>query len=158
MDLSYTHQYPAEPGAVAALLRNQEFIEDVAKHSGAVSHEVRIDDDETHLNLKMPVPANLSGFVGKEVSLAQVFRFQRPAADGSVRGTVTVDVPGLPIDVNADAMLTPTAGGTEGRYSGDLRVRIPLVGKKVEANLEPFIRDAFAGLERRAHAWLSEGR
>ncbi len=155
MDLSYTHQYPAQPGEVVALLRTREFIDDVARHSGAVSHEVSIDDDATRLNMKLPVPSNLSGFVGKEVSLAQVFRFRPPAVDGSVAGTVEVQVPGYPIDVNAEALLTPAGDGTQGRYTGDLRVRIPLVGKRVEASIAPIIEDAFAGLERRAVDWLT---
>lgn len=155
MDFAYTHQYPAEPAAVVALLRNREFIDDVARHAGAITHEVSIEPDATRLEMKLPVPGNLTAFVGQAVSLTQVFRFGAPAADGSVRGTVDVDVPGLPIDVNADALLTPEGATTRGSYTGDLRVRIPLVGKKVEANIEPLIREAFAGLERRAAEWLS---
>lgn len=154
MDLAYTHQYPAAPGEVVALLRNREFIADVARHSGALSHDVTIDADSTRLQMKLPVPANLSSFVGKEISLEQVFRFKAPAADGSVHGTVEVDVPGYPIDVNADAVLAPAGAGTVGRYNGDLKVKIPLVGKKVEASIAPVISDAFAGLERRAVDWL----
>ena len=72
-----------------------------------------------------------------------------------INGTVTVDVVGMPVDVNAQAEMLPKDGATEGRYTGDLKVKIPLVGKKVEAQVEPFIRDAFAGLERRAADWLS---
>ena len=34
-------------------------------------------------------------------------------------------------------------------------MKIPLVGKKVEGLTEPFIRDAFEGLERRAADWLA---
>ncbi|MHA6511934.1 DUF2505 domain-containing protein [Tessaracoccus sp. Z1128] len=155
MDLDYTHQYAAAPDAVVALMRNEEFIADVARHAGALEHRVTIADDATRLEMKLPVPANLAKFVGEAVTLAQVFRFQPPSADGSIRGTVEVDVPGMPIDVNAQTALTPQGQGTQGRYSGDLKVRIPLVGKKVESMIEPFIREAFAGLERRAAAWLS---
>lgn len=155
MDLAYTHQYPAEPAAVVALLKTREFIDDVARHAGAISHDVTIDDEATRLEMRLRVPGNLTAFVGQAVSLTQVFRFRAPADDGSIRGSVDVEVPGLPIDVNADAVLTPLGTGTQGRYTGDLRVRIPLVGKKVEGNIEPFIRDAFAGLERRAADWLA---
>ena len=38
---------------------------------------------------------------------------------------------------------------------GELSVKIPLVGKKVEAQVEPMIARAFAGIERRAQDWLS---
>ena len=42
-----------------------------------------------------------------------------------------------------------------GDYEGELKVKIPLVGKKVEAQVEPFIVQAFAGMERRARVWLT---
>ena len=155
MDLDYTHRYAAAPSAVVALLRNEEFIADVARHAGALEHEVAIGDDATRLRMKLPVPGSLSKFVGQSVTLTQVFRFQAPAADGSVRGTVDVEVPGMPIQVDAAALLSPEDAGTVGRYTGSLAVKIPLVGKKVEGLVEPYIRDAFDGLERRAADWLA---
>ena len=130
MKLDYTHTYAATPERVVALLRNPEFIDDVARHAGALEHEVTIDDDATRLMMKLPVPSHLTKFV-------------------------EVDVPGMPVDVNAVAQMRPTAEGTTAHYGGDLKVKIPLVGKKVEAQIEPFIRDAFDGLERRAADWLS---
>ena len=155
MDLDYTHQYAAAPSSVVALMRNEEFIADVARHAGALEHNVSIGQDSTRLEMKLRVPGTLSKFVGQTVSLTQVFRFQPAEADGSVRGVVDVEVPGMPITVNAAALLSPEGAGTRGRYTGDLAVRIPLVGKKVEGLIEPFIRDAFAGLERRAGVWLA---
>ncbi|MBB1516038.1 DUF2505 domain-containing protein [Tessaracoccus sp. MC1679] len=155
MDLDYTHQYAADPSSVVALMRNEEFIADVARHAGALEHNVSIGQESTRLEMKLPVPGNLSKFVGQTVSLTQIFRFQPPEVDGSVRGVVDVEVPGMPITVNAATLLSPEGAGTRGHYTGDLAVRIPLVGKKVEGLIEPFIRDAFAGLERRAAVWLA---
>ena len=155
MQLDYTHTYAAEPARVASLLRTEAFLDDVATHAGAVSHSVELRDDATVLGMKLPVPSHLTKFVGQAVQLTQTFRFQAPGADGAVRGTVDVDVPGMPVEVQADALLSPVPEGTRARYTGDLKVRIPLVGKKVETQLEPFIRDAFEGLERRAADWLS---
>ncbi|HJE52229.1 MAG TPA: DUF2505 domain-containing protein [Tessaracoccus flavescens] len=155
MKLDYTHTYAATPDKVVALLRNAEFIDDVAKHAGAVEHEADIAADATTLRMKLPVPSHLTKFVGETVSLRQIFRFQEPGPDGVVRGKVDVEVPGMPVDVFADAELNPTGETTTAKYTGDLKVKIPLVGKKVESQLEPFIRDAFDGLERRAAHWLS---
>ncbi|GAA4905732.1 hypothetical protein GCM10025789_26360 [Tessaracoccus lubricantis] len=156
MDLDYTHTYAANPERVVGLLRNEEFIADVARHAGATEHAVDITPDATTLTMSLPVPANVAKFVGSTMKLKQVFRFEAPASDGSIRGRVDVDVPGMPVDVKADALMVPQSNGsTEGRYTGDLKVKIPLVGKKVEAQVEPYIRDAFAGLERRAADWLT---
>lgn len=155
MKLDYTHTYAATPERVVALLRNPEFIADIARHAGALEHESAIDNDVTRLMMKLPVPSHLTKFVGQSIALQQVFRFQPPSPDGSIDGNVEVDVPGMPVDVNAVAALRPTDAGTTAHYTGDLKVKIPLVGKKVESQIEPFIRDAFDGLQRRATDWLS---
>lgn len=155
MQLDYRHTYAASPQRVVELLRTPEFIDDVAAHAGATSHTVDVTADHTLLTMQLPVPEKLAKFVGKSISLSQKFRFEAPAADGSVHGTVDVDVAGLPIDVAADLSLTPVGSQTQAHYSGNLNVKIPLVGRKVEDQVEPFIRGAFAGLERRAADWLA---
>lgn len=156
MDLDYTHTYAANPERVVGLLRNKDFIADVAHHAGATEHDVDITDEATVLTMALPVPDSIAKFVGRTMRLKQTFRFEPPRADGSIRGTVDVDVPGMPVDVVANAAMVPQANGTtQGRYTGDLKVKIPLVGKKVESQVEPYIRDAFAGLERRAADWLT---
>ena len=155
MQFDYTHTYATTPDKVVDLMRTEEFIDDVATHAGAVSHTVAVGPEKTLLAMKLPVPENLAKFVGSTILLEMTFRFQPPAADGSVPGTVDVDVAGLPVDVTARALLTPTGGTTTAHYAGTLTVKIPLVGRKVEKQVEPFIRDAFGGLERRAAAWLA---
>lgn len=155
MKLDYTQSYPASPDRVVALLKNEEFVADVARHAGAKEYSVNVQPDGTSLAMKMPVPEKLTKFVGETIQLNQVFRFSDPDPDGVARGTVDVDVPGMPVDVNAHGVLTPEGDRTVARYTGDLKVKIPLVGKKVEAQVEPFIRQAFDGLERRAADWLT---
>ena len=74
------------------------------------------------------------------------------------KGNFTVDIAGAPVTVEADATLSPTGpSSSEAVYVGELTVKIPLVGKKVEAQVEPMIARAFAGIERRAQDWLSRG-
>ncbi len=155
MKLAYTQTYPAPPERVVALLRTPDFLDDLAKHAGALEHTVKVSDDGAMLGMKLPVPQHLTRFVGESLQLNQTFRFQAPRADGTIPGTVEVDVPGMPVVTSATAELAPSGNATLARYLGELKVRIPLVGKKVEEQVEPFIRDAFDGLERRATDWLT---
>lgn len=156
MKLDYTQAYPAEPARVVELLRNKEFVEDVARHAGATEYDADVRaDGSTKLSMKLPVPEKLPRFVGQSIQLNQIFRFSEVAADGTARGTVDVEVPGMPVEVDAQGLLTPEGERTVARYTGELKVKIPLVGKKVEAQVEPFIRQAFDGLERRAADWLT---
>ena len=155
MKLDYTHTYEADPQRVVALMRTSDFLEDVASHAGAVSHEVEVNDDHAKLAMLLGVPSALKKFVGETIQILMIFRFGAERPDGVVPGTVEVDVPGMPVEVNAAAQLRPSGPRTTGHYAGELKVRIPLAGKKVEAQVEPFITDAFDGLERRATDWLA---
>ena len=44
---------------MAALFRNEAFIDDVAKHANAIEHTVNIADDVTHLDLTLPAPESI---------------------------------------------------------------------------------------------------
>lgn len=154
MQLTYRHSYPGTPEEVVALMRNEEFISDVAQHAGATSHSVHITDEATTVDMTLSVPGEVAKFVGGSVHVSQTFRWRAPEADGTRRGTVDVAVKGLPVAVDAVGILRPLTDGTEGIYEGDLNVRIPLVGRKVEQQIRPFIDDAFSGIERRAQDWL----
>lgn len=154
MKLAFQHSYPAPPADVASLLRNEAFLDDVARHAGAVSHQTTIGTEETRVQMALPAPSNIQKFVGNTVTVVISLAFNPSASDGSMPGTVSVDVPGMPITATASSKLTPTQTGSAGHYEGELKVRIPLVGGKVEAQIEPFVVDAFAGIESRANVWL----
>lgn len=155
MKLAYTQSYPAEPARVVELLQTEGFIEDVAQHAGSLGHTINITADRTALQMKLPVPGHLTKFVGEALELNQVFTFQAARPDGSIPGTVEVTVAGLPVNAAATIELTPVEAGTTATYDGELKVRIPLVGKKVEEQVEPYVRRAFDGVERRATEWLT---
>lgn len=153
MHLSFHHSYPGTPDDVVALFKNPDFISDVAAHSGATRHEVRVDDQVTRLAMSLPTPLDVARFVGKVVDLALVFRWLEPDATPERHCDLGVDVKGLPVSAEAHCVLRPTREGTSGDYSGSLAVRIPIVGSKVERMVVPFLVDAFDGIERRANAW-----
>ena len=155
MKLAFQSSYPAPPRDVAALLRSEAFLDDVAQHAGAVQHTVTVGDVATRIDMTLPSPGHAQKFLGQTVKFSIVMAFSDEASDGTIPGTVKVEVPGMPIEAHATSKLTPTGSGCTGDYEGELKVKIPLVGKKVEAQIEPFIVNAFAGIEKRAHVWLT---
>ncbi len=156
MHLSYKHSYPASPDDVVALMANPDFISDVAEHAGATSHDVRIEGRTTHMEMALAAPSDIRKFVGSTINVTERLTWGDPGADGVRRGTIEFSVAGVPVNVTAAAVLTPTGpSSSTATYDGDLNVRIPLVGKKVESLVAPSIDDAFAGLERRAAHWLT---
>lgn len=155
MQLSFHHDYKGSVDQVVALFRNPEFITDVAQHAGAQNHDVSVTDGVTNLRMALATPSNVARFVGSTADITMVFRWSEAEASGVRRGTVDVAVKGLPVSVDAAVVLTPTETGCTGTYSGDLTVKLPLVGGKVEKLVAPFIGEAFAGIERRAAEWLA---
>ena len=155
MHLSYRHTYDASTDAVVALMANPDFLSDVAEHSGATSHDVRVVGATTQMEMALEAPADVARFVGKTIHVTQALAWGPPGADGVRHGTVDIAVAGMPIKISASAVLVPTGPDSSvGTYEGDLNVRIPLVGKKVESLVAPSINDAFDGIERRAQEWL----
>lgn len=155
MQLAFQHHFPAKPSAVAALLLKEEFLADVATHAGAVNHSCCISAQATEMQMELPAPANAAKVLGSTVRLTITMGLQPPRADGSVPGRVVVTVPGMPVEAWCDCTLSPSGDNTVGDYRGELTVKIPLVGKKIEGQVEPFVTRAFDGIERRANAWLT---
>lgn len=157
MKLNYRHEFNGSTDEVVALFRNPDFIDDVAKHAGALDHTVSIEGETTHLKLTLPAPDSIAMFFGKGIKIAQSFAWDTPDEVGNRKGVFTVDISGAPVSVEANAVLSPAGeNASVADYDGELEVKIPLVGKKVEGQVEPMIKAAFAGIERRARAWLSK--
>lgn len=154
MHLSFRHSYPGTTAQVVDLFRNPDFITDVAQHAGAQDHDVSVADGITRLRMALPTPDNVSTFVGKTADISLVFKWDA-TTEQQWQGKVDVSVKGLPVSVDAKGFLQPSADGAVADYEGDLSVKIPLVGGKVEKMVAPFISEAFAGIERRAQEWLT---
>lgn len=155
MHLSYRHTYDASTDAVVALMANPAFLADVAEHAGATSHDVRVEGATTHMEMSLEAPREVAKFVGSTIRVTQSLTWGAPDAEGVRRGTVDIQVAGVPVTAAASALLTPTGPNScVGTYEGELSVRIPFVGKKVEAMVAPSINDAFDGIERRSKEWL----
>ena len=157
MQMSFHHSYPGSREEVVALFRNPEFLADMAHHAQATHHEISVTDTHTQLDLTLSPPPQIATFTGSAIHMSQIFRWLQPDETGSRRGTVDVTVAGLPVKVNAQAILRPiNASTSEADYHGDLTVKVPLVGRKIEKQIAPMISEAFEGIEHRIRHWLSQ--
>lgn len=157
MDLNYPQHYSGTPDQVVKIFNDPEFATDLAEHAGATSHSVTKDDDGVHVEMAMPVPGKFAKQLGSTLKMTQSFAWVDAKADGTRNGNITVDIKGIPVDVKAGAVLSPVGDSeSEAKYEGTLTVKIPLVGKKVEEQIKPFIDQAFGGIHRRIEAWLAK--
>lgn len=154
MHLSFRHVYDGTPDQVVDLFHDHDFISAVASDAGAREHRVNVTGDVTNLDMVLDAPSDVAKFVGKTLNLVLRFRWHPAGSQGERSGDVALDVKGAPVSLDAGCVLRPEGQGTTADYAGDLKVKIPLMGPRVERMVEPFIADAFAGIQRRAQERL----
>jgi hypothetical protein len=162
MKLRETFSYPAGVEAVFALISDDAFRTKTAEDSKArdVSATVEKDGDDTVVTLVRTQPATSSKvpdfvkkLIGDTVTIKQVERWQAPDADGNRTAAVTMKVAGKPAGFKGKATLTADGKGAEFTVSGDVKVDVPFVGKRVEPLIAKAIEaslryDVKAGVKR----------
>lgn len=148
MKIEETWSYDAPAEQVFQMLLDPAFQEAKCAATGALSHSVSITDQtarqviETHREMAAEgLPENVARIVGKTLKIIEIQRWGQPAEDGSRTADVDVSLSGLPVNFAGHIQLTPDGDSTRMHVLGDLRARIPLVGKKVETASAP----AFSG-------------
>jgi len=162
MKLKETFSYPAGVEDVFALISDDAFRTKTAEDSKArdVSTTVAKDGNDTVVTLVRTQPATSSKvpdfvkkLIGDTVTIKQVERWQAPDADGNRTATVTMKVAGKPAGFKGKATLNAEGKGAEFVVSGDVKVDVPFVGKKVEPLIAKAIEaslryDVKAGVKR----------
>lgn len=155
MHISTSHEFTATPTQVAEMMTDLDFLAGVAERSGAREHTAGRDGDVTTLSLTLDAPSAISGLVGESLRLVQSTTWL-PASGEERRNRVEVTVAGLPVTMTADGVLTASGTGTVLTYDGDLNVRIPLIGRKIEQEAAPFLLHALDVQAEVGNAWLTE--
>ena len=155
MQISTSHDYAATPDQVAAMLLDRDFLEKVAARAGARSATIHTEGHKAELTLHLNPPSSVAGFIGKELRLTQVMSWDEP---GNLPrcGSVEVMVHGMPVTMTAQGRLSATENGTLASYEGELVVQVPLIGKRLEREAEPFIRAALNTQAEVGKEWLAE--
>jgi len=164
--LAETLVLPAAPLTVARLLADPDLARDAISASGAVCEHVAVVGDAdgpfTVTTLRaLPaeqVPAAVRGFVGSRLQVRQVETWDAPDDEHARAGTVTVEVVGAPVRLDARGTLVAhggTADVTAVRYDGELRAAVPLFGAVVEQTVAQAVREALAALDRAVRARLA---
>ncbi|HWC23263.1 MAG TPA: DUF2505 domain-containing protein [Flexivirga sp.] len=146
MKIEETWNYDAPAEQVFQMLLDPAFQEAKCAATGALSHSVSIKDEtsghviETHREMATDgLPENVARIVGKTLNIIEIQRWGQSAEDGSRTADIDVSLSGLPINFVGHIQLRPEDHLTTMHVLGDLRARIPLVGKKVETASAPAI-------------------
>lgn len=148
MELHETLEYDADPDTVFAMLCDQSWREDVCRDVHALSYDVTVRQEgdtvvvRTERTMPAQVPDAIKKFVGDTIVVEQVETWGPAAADGARTADLVVDVKGKPARMEGTVTLAPVDGGSHEDIRGDVLVRIPLVGGKIEPEIVKAIRAA----------------
>ena len=159
MELSHTHRYAASPAEVQRMLTDRAFREKVCERQRALSCDVTVTGAGPGAEVVVRqtqamagAPAVATKLTGDTVSLEQREVWRSPT-----EADLSITLPGKPVELrNGQVTLAERPnGGCDQMVSGDLRVKVPLVGGKLESLLSDVLR---AGMSRQAEvgdAWLA---
>lgn len=155
-----THEltYDAPLEAVAAMLGDAAFREEVCEAQHVLSHDVtvsapgggakhvRIDQEQSASGL----PSFATRIVGDSIRIVQEEDWT-----SSAEADITVSIPGKPGDMTGTARLAESGGVTTETVVLDVKVSIPLVGGKVEGLVADMLLKALKTENRVGRDYLS---
>lgn len=155
--LLHTMVYDAPADAVAAMLSDASFREEVCTNQRATAFNVKVDGDvsskDVRIEMTQPtdrVPSFAKKIVGAETTILQTEKWSSPT-----HGDVHITIPGKPGEMRGTATLVEVDGVTTETVDLQVTVKIPLVGGKVEELIAKLIGSALRAEERTGKAWLS---
>jgi hypothetical protein len=155
--MRFTHEltYDASPEDVHAMLADPAFRERVCEAMHASRHDVSVERSGTGMRVVVDqtqpargIPSFARTFVGDEIRIVQ----RETWADGS-GGSLTLEIPEKPGTFDGTVRL---AGGssTVESLDGEVTVKVPFVGGKLEGLVGDLFRSALQVEERVGRAWL----
>jgi hypothetical protein len=160
MKFSHRMTYDAAPADVLAMLADPKFREKVCVAMHATRRDVSIDGAAETMTVVVDqtqpakgIPSFAKKFVGDEIQIVQ-----REQWKGGLGATLEVEIPGKPGALDGSISLFPNGSGTIEDVAGDISVKIPMLGGKLEALIGDLLTAALRTEERVGKAWLAGDR
>ncbi|KRF18784.1 hypothetical protein ASG90_02480 [Nocardioides sp. Soil797] len=152
------------PGAtvddVVAMISDPAFRERVADHQGVVRKKVSVDGEVPAKTISVElvhgtdrVPSFARKFVGDEIPIVQVEKWSTDTA-----ASVEVTIPGKPGEMVGEARIEQRGDAVVETYDLAVKVKIPLVGGKIEDLIAGLLVKAFKAENKVGIKWLEGDR
>jgi uncharacterized Zn-binding protein involved in type VI secretion len=160
--MRFTHEltYDAPPADVRRMLADPAFRQRVCDAMRSVRTEVSIADAGAGLDVVVDqtqpargIPAFARSVVGDEVRVVQ-----RETWTDASGGSFTVEIPGKPAAFTGTVALAAEGAGTVQTVTGDVKVKIPMLGGRLEGLVGDMLRAALQTEHRVGRAWLAGDR
>jgi Protein of unknown function (DUF2505) len=158
MDISSHLEFAAAPAEVYAMLTDERFLKEVCVASESLSYHVSVADSTTRTSRTLHAPESAARFTGPQLTVNEEVIWAGPSLDGSRVGTVVMTVLGQPVRFKGVLQLLAGGRGTVVDVRGELKVAIPLLGRKLEEAAAPAVTAGYRTQQEVGNRWLAEGR
>ncbi|GAA1435391.1 DUF2505 domain-containing protein [Microlunatus lacustris] len=155
MDITTRLEFAATPPEVYAMLTDAQYLDEVCRATESSSYDVDVAGSTTQTTRSFPAPDAVARFVGGTLTVTEQTVWGEAAADGARTGNLEMTVKGQPVSMKGQLALAPVGAGTVVELTGDLKVAIPLLGKKLEQSSAPAVLAGFSKQQEVGSRWLS---
>lgn len=148
MKIQQSYSYPAGIDAVYALITDKAFRSEACEQQGSLDYDVSVESDgDGHVvTIKRTMPAQMPEFVkkitGDTVKVVQTENWGPADSSGNRAADVKVEIVGQPAQMKGTATLTGGLEATEFTVDGDVKVALPIIGRKIEPEVAKAIKAA----------------
>jgi hypothetical protein len=163
--LTVRHAFSGSVEQIFASHIDQDVREEACRQSGALSFQVRVRpaaDGSARVEVERVMPATVPDyvrkFVGDSITVRQVEDWSAPDGRGARRAEIRLSIQGQPASMTGTMQLTPDGDGCVEQVTGDVKVAIPLLGRKIEPEIVKVIEAALRIEQRVAEEWVRSQR
>ncbi len=160
MRFRQTLSYEATPDEVFAMLADPAFREKVCAAQEVVSCEVLATPSATGFAMVIDQVQNTEALpaIAKKITGDTTRAVIRESWQDPSRGTIEIEAPGKPTRASGTVTLETTGAGTTEVVELDVKVKVPLIGGKLEQLMVDTIRSGYDVEQTVGHAWLAGDR
>lgn len=156
MDVTSRIEFAADADTVHAMMIDEDYLIRVCEATGSKAYSVSVDGDTTRSDRTLESPPAAAKFTGPTLQVVEVIAWQPKAADGTRIGDIETGVPGQPVTLKGTITAEESGGSTVLTLTGDLKVNIPLLGRKLEQAAAPAMVAGFRTHQQVGDRWLAE--
>jgi hypothetical protein len=157
MKFSHDMSYDAPPEEVAEMLADRTFREKVCEAMDSIRWDVSIDGEGEGMKVVVDqtqkaagIPSFAQKFIGDSVQI-----IQRESWTSQTAADLELEIPGKPGYLDGSIRLAVDGDGTVETVSGDLKVKMPVVGGKLEKLIASLLESALKTEQNVGRAWLA---
>jgi hypothetical protein len=160
MRLTHTATFEASAADVYAMLTDAGFRERSARATGVVSADVSVEETGgghvVTVDQVQPtdgVPSFARKFAGETTRAVQTETWSSPTT-----AQLSVQTPGRPTEIRGTLTLEESGGTTTKTFDGEVKVKVPIIGGKLEALMADLVAQGLDDERDTGVAWLAERR